>query len=125
VTKTEVLLAIIAAGTVATAVVQVGLIVAALRFAKRMTAAVDRIEDATRPLLARFDDVALEAIRSLAAARDQMNRLERMTADVVGRIDQTVRLAQTCLLVPARQGVALLAGARAMMQVFRRLPFAR
>ncbi len=49
----------------------------------------------------------------MAAARNQMDRLERMTEDVVSRIDQTVHTLQTYVLNPARQGAALLAGARA------------
>lgn len=124
-TNSEVFLGIIAGGTVAMAIVQVGLMIAALSFAKRMNAAVDRIENATKPLLTRFDEVAAEALASLAAARRQMDRLEHMTADVVNRIEQTARIAQTFVLAPARQGVALLAGARAAVQALRRLPFAR
>jgi hypothetical protein len=46
-------LGIIAVGTVAIAILQLGLMIAALTFAKRVNAAVERIENGTKPLLAR------------------------------------------------------------------------
>jgi len=125
VTTSEVFLGIIALATLAAAVAQVGVLIAGIRLARRVNTAVDRIEDAARPAMARLDALSAEALESMAAARSQMDRLERMTEDVMGRIDQTVHTLQTYVLNPARQGVALLAGARAVMTAFRRPPFLR
>jgi tetrahydromethanopterin S-methyltransferase subunit B len=125
VTTTEAFLGVIALATLITAIAQVGVLIAGLRLARRVNAAVERIEDTTGPIVARVDELSAEALLSLAAARSQMDRLERMTEDVVNRIDETVRTWQTYVLKPARQGVALLAGARAAVLAFRRPPFAR
>lgn len=124
-TTNEVLLGVIALATLTMAVVQVVVIVAGVRFARRVDAAVQRVEAATAPMLARVDDVATEALASMAAARSQMDRLEVLTTDMVTRIDGTVHALQNYVMAPARQGAALLAGARAAVQVLRRTPFLR
>lgn len=124
-TTNEVLLGVIALATLTMAIVQVVVIVAGVRFARRVDAAVQRVEAATAPMLARVDDVATEALASMSAARSQMDRLEVMTTDMVTRIDDTVHALQTYVMAPARQGAALLAGARAAVQVLHRTPFLR
>jgi len=125
VTNNEIYLAVIAAATLIMAIVQIGVIVVVVMLAKRVNAAVERIEGAAAPIAARLDEVATEALSSMAAARSQMDRLESMTVDVVNRVDQTVQRVQSYVLTPARQGMALMAGARAALQVFRRQPFFR
>ncbi len=85
----------------------------------------ERIEAATQPLLSRVDDVAAEALASMAAARHQMDRIEHLMTDVTERVDHTVQRLQAYVLKPAQQGYALLAGARAVMQVLRRPPLIR
>ena len=124
-TTSEAILGIIALATLTTAITQVGVLIAGIRLARRVHTAVERIEGATGPIVARLDELSAEAIESMTAARNQMDRLERMTGDVVSRIDQTVHSLQTYVLNPARQGAALLAGARAAVLGFRRLPFSR
>jgi hypothetical protein len=125
VTTSEIFLGVIAAATLIMAIIQVGLIIGGLILAKRVTAAVDRIEEASRPIIDRLDQVTTEALTSMAAARAQMERLEQMTTDMVDRVDQAAHRIQTYVLAPARQGIALLAGARAAVQAFKRLPFSR
>ena len=124
-TTSEAFLGVIALATLTTAIAQVGVLIAGIRLARRMNTAVERIEDAATPMVARLDELSAEALVSLAAARNQMDRLERMTEDVVSRIDQTVHTLQAYVLTPARQGAALLAGARAAVLAFRRPPFLR
>jgi len=125
VTASEVFLGVIALATLTTAIAQVGVLIAGVRLARRVNTAVERIEGAAAPALARLDTLSAEAIDSMAAARGQMDRLERMTEDVVSHIDQTVHTLQTYVLNPARQGVALLAGVRGALWAFRRPRFLR
>lgn len=124
-TTNEVLLGVIALATLTMAIVQVVVIVAGVRLVQRMDATAQRIEALTGPMLARVDDVATEALASMSAARSQMDRMEVMTTEVVTRIDETVHALQAYVMAPARQGAALLAGARAAVQVLRRTPFLR
>lgn len=124
-TTSEAFLGVIALATLTTAIAQVGVLIAGVRLARRVHTAVERIEGATGPIVARLDQLSTEALESMAAARSQMDRLERMTEDVVSRIDQTVQTLQTYVLAPARQGAALLAGARAAVLAFKRPPLLR
>jgi tetrahydromethanopterin S-methyltransferase subunit B len=125
VTTSELFLGVIAAATLVMAVIQAGLVIWGIVLVRRVSAAVEKMEGAVEPVLSRLDAVANEALVSMAAARSQMDRLEQMTSGVVYRLDQTVRQAQSYLLAPARQGAALLAGARAAVLAFRRSPFSR
>jgi hypothetical protein len=125
VTTSEIFLGVIATATLIMAIIQVGLIIGGIILAKRVNAAVERIEEAAGPVVERLDQVTTEALASMAAARAQMERLEQTTTDMVERIDQAVHRVQSYVLAPARQGVALLAGARAVVQAFKRLPFSR
>ena len=77
-------------------------------------------EKAAMPLLSHVDAMAAEGLATLETVRDQLGRVEHVTSDVMSRIDQTAQRLQNYVLRPARQGVALLAGARAVVQVFRK-----
>jgi hypothetical protein len=88
--------------------------------ARRFTDAFAKMEKATLPLLSHVDAMAAEGLNALESVRDQLGRVERATSDVMSRIDQTAQRLQSYVLMPARQGIALLAGARAVMQVFRK-----
>jgi hypothetical protein len=112
-------LAILAISTLILAVVQAAVVIAGFVLARRFTDAVSKMEKATLPLLSRVDAMAVEGL-ALESVPDQLGRVERATSDVMSRIDQTAQRVQSYVLTPARQGVALLAGARAVMQVFRR-----
>jgi hypothetical protein len=116
----HVFLAILAISTLILAVVQAAVVIAGFVLARRFTDAVSKMEKATLPLLSRVDAMAVEGLNTLESVRDQLGRVERATSDVMSRIDQTAQRLQSYVLTPARQGVALLAGARAVMQVFRR-----
>jgi hypothetical protein len=113
-------LAILAISTLVLAVVQAGITIAGFVLARRFTAALSKMEQATMPLLSRVDAMATEGLSALESVRDQLSRVERVSSDVMNRIDQTSQRLQSYVMAPARQGVALLAGARAVMQVFRK-----
>lgn len=114
------LLAVLAISTLMIAVVQAVVVIAVFIVARRLTAAVSKIESAALPVLAHADAMAAEGLTVLGAVRDQLGRIERATADALSRMDLTVQRLQSYVLTPARQGAALLAGARAVVQVFRR-----
>ncbi len=113
-------LAILAISTLVLAVVQAGIAIAGFVLARRFTAALSKMEQATMPLLSRVDAMATEGLSALESVRDQLSRVERVSSDVMNRIDHTSQRLQSYVMAPARQGVALLAGARAVMQVFRK-----
>lgn len=120
----EVLLGIIAAATLVMAVVQVGVVVAAVRLGRRVDALSNRIEQDIRPLLATASTVAENAARASALAVVQVERADRLFQDLTQRVDDTMAMVQGALLAPAREGRALLAAVTAAVGAFRELRLA-
>jgi hypothetical protein len=117
----EVLLGVIAAATVVMALIQVGVVVAAVRLGKRVDELSTRIEKDIRPLLESASTVAENAARASALAVVQVERADRLFQDLSHRVDDTMALVQSALLAPAREGRALLAAVTAAVGAFREL----
>ena len=115
----EVFLGVIAVATLVMALVQVGVLVAGIIAVKRMNEVLVRVEDSARPVLAHVDDLVVDATASLAAMRTQLDRVERQAVHVLTRTDQAVQRVQEYVVAPAREGIALAAGARALFGAFR------
>jgi hypothetical protein len=111
----DVYLGAIAAATVLMALVQIGVLVAGIIAVKRMREALVRFEDSTRPMLAHVDDLVVDATESIAAVRAQLDRVEQQAVHVLTRTDEAVQQVRRYLVAPARQGIALAAGARALV----------
>jgi ElaB/YqjD/DUF883 family membrane-anchored ribosome-binding protein len=115
----EVFLGVIAVATLVMALVQVGVLVAGVIAVKRMNEVLVRVEDSARPVLAHVDDLVVDATASLAAMRAQLDRVERQAVHVLTRTDQAVQRVQEYVVAPAREGIALAAGVRALFGAFR------
>jgi hypothetical protein len=118
-TTAVVFLGIIAVATLVTAIVQVLNTVAIAHLARRIEAVADAIETEIRPLIASATVVAGNAARVSELAVAQIERADRLFADVAHRIDDTTRLVQGTLLAPAREGRALLAALGAAFAAVR------
>lgn len=115
-TSAEVFLGIIAVATLATAVVQIGLIVAVMAMARRVGRLADQVEREMRPLFVRFDEIASDVSRVTSLAAAQVDRADRLAADFAQRVEQALGLVQDGLLGSAREGRALLSGFRAALE---------
>ncbi len=111
----ELLLGVIAVAVAVMALIQVGLIVAGLRVARRVERIASEIEGGVKPLIANLTTLSSEASRAANIAAAQAERFDRLFADVSGRIDQTVAVAQQFVSGPAREGIAIVAGIRAAL----------
>lgn len=114
-------LGLIACATLATAIVQVCVLVAAARVARRLDRLTDRVEQELKPLFGRVDAIGREASRAASLATGQVERVDQVFGDLVQRLDQTLNVLQTVVARPAREGVAMLAALRAATDVLRRL----
>jgi hypothetical protein len=114
-------LGVIAAATVAIAVVQIGVLVAAGRLARRVDALADQLEREVRPLFGHLDAIGRDACRATTLATAQVERADQLFSDFAIRIDQTLNSLQMALKTPAREGRALLSAFRAAFQVIRDL----
>jgi hypothetical protein len=116
----EVFLGIIAVATLATAVVQIGVLVAAGLLARRVTRLIEQIERETAPILASLNAIGQDAARAAALATAQVERVDRLLADAAQRAESMMGAIQTAMTAPAREGAALMAGLRAMVDSIRR-----
>lgn len=115
----ELLLGIIALAVVVMAGVQVAAIMAGLRLARRVEALATQIDQEIKPLVANLTAMSSEAARAAALAARQTERLDRVFGDLVQRVDVTLAAAQEFVTGPARQGMAILAGVKAVLDAFK------
>ena len=116
---TDVFLGIIAAATLITSILQVGVLVAAGRLAMRLMRLVDRLEREVKPLFGHLDSIGRDAARAASLATAQVERADGLFADITTRVETTMDAVQAAVGVPAREGAAILAGLRAALSVFR------
>ena len=120
-TKAEILLGVIALATLTIAIVQVGIIVAAGMLARRLARLTDQVEREIAPLFGHLNAIGRDAARATALASAQVDRADKLFADLAARIEQTLNTLQGSLSAPAREGRALLSAWRAGFQVLRDL----
>ena len=119
----EVFLGVIAVATLASAVIQISLIIAAGRLARRVEHLVRGFELELKPFFGHMNAIGRDASRTASLATAQVERVDRLFADLVDRVDQSVNLVQATVTAPIREGAAIMAGARAMFNSLRDLRF--
>lgn len=119
--RTELFLGIIAVATLVIAAVQVALIVAAGVLARRLGRLADQVEREIRPIFAHVNAIGRDAARAAALATAQVERADKLFADIAARVEQTLASVQTSLGAPAREGRALVSAFRAAFQAIRDL----
>ena len=117
----DVFLGIIAVATLAIAIAQVGVIIAAGLMARRVGRMVEQIERDVKPLFGHLNAIGQDASRAVALATAQVERADQLFADVAVRIEQTMQVVQASIGGPAREGRALLGAFRAALQAIREL----
>jgi hypothetical protein len=117
---TNVLLGIIAAGVLVMAVIQVAAIVFAMSAARRIGQVADRLEHDLSPVLSNLQAMTSEAARVTTLAAAQMERADRMFADLSRRAEQAMA-AVPVLLGPAGKGLAFFNGIKAALAAIQEL----
>lgn len=119
--RAEIFLGIIAVATLAMAIAQIGVIVAAGLAVRRAARFADRVEQELKPLFGHVNAIGRDAARAAALATAQVERADRLFSDVAVRLDQAVQNVQASLGGPAREGRAILSAFRAAFQAIRDL----
>jgi len=117
----DVFLGIIAVATLAIAIVQVGVIVAAGRLARRMETLAEQIERDVKPLFGHLNAIGHEASRAAALATAQVERADRLFADVAQRVELAMNNVHGTLGAPAREARAIFSAFKAVIQVIREM----
>jgi len=118
-TWSVVFLGVIAVATLATAIVQIGLLVAAGLLARRVGRFVDDMEREVRPIIGHLNSVSRDASRAAAIAVSQVERVDALVSDVAAKIDQTITTIHSAIVTPAREGRAWVIGFQAVMAAIR------
>ena len=118
-TWSVVFLGVIAAATLATAIIQIAVIVAAGRLARRVERLADELEREVKPLFGHLNAIGRDAARAAALATQQVERADRVFADIAVRIDGALNGLQVAIGRPASEGRALLAAFKAAIQALR------
>jgi hypothetical protein len=116
-----VFLGVIAIATLATAIVQVGVLVAAGRLARRLERLTDQVERELKPVFEHVNAIGRDASRAAALATAQVERADRVFADLGDRLDRTLNTLQDLAGGPVRDGAALLSAFRAVFATMRDL----
>jgi hypothetical protein len=112
-------LGVIAVATLVMAVIQVGAIVFAARLGRQMQQLAASVQQDIRPLIARANTIADEATKTAALATAQAQKIDRLVTDLTRRVDETSAIVQEAIIVPAREGMALVAAIKAGLGVLR------
>jgi hypothetical protein len=119
---TNVFLGIIAVAVLVMAVIQVAAIVFAMSAARRIGQAADRFERDLRPVVQHLQTITADAAKAANLAAAQMERADRLFADVSRRAEQMMSIIPN-LIGPAGKGFIFLNGVKAALgaiQEFRR-----
>jgi hypothetical protein len=119
--RAELFLGIIAAATLVMALVQIGLIVTAGVLARRVARLADEVEREIRPVFAHLQSIGRDASRAAALATAQVERADRLFADIAVRIEQALDHLQSSVNGPVREGRAIMSAVRAAIRALRDL----
>ena len=117
----DVFLGVIAVATLAIAVAQIGVIIAAGMMARRVGRVVEQIERDLKPLFGHINAIGNDASRAVALATAQVERADKLFGDLAVRVDQTLNAVQSSIATPAREGRAMMSAFKAALQVLRDL----
>jgi hypothetical protein len=118
---TPVFVGIIAVSVLTMAVIQVGALIFGARLARRVLRLADRMEQQLDPLFSQLQTVGAEAARASALAAQQVERADRLFADMSQRLEDTAAVVQSAVVTPARESLALMAGLKAAFASLRGL----
>jgi len=116
---TEVWLGVIAVGVLVLAVAQVAVLIRLSQVAKQTSEATRDLRRELTPLIAKANRIADDAGRVSALALAQMERVDHVLSSTIQKIDDTVATVQSAIISPVRQGVAVVAGLKAALAVFK------
>lgn len=121
----DVFLGVIAVATLAIAIAQIGVIIAAGLMARRVGRMVEQIEREVKPLFGHLNAIGHDASRAVALATAQVERADKLFGEVAVRVEQSLNVVQAVMGGPAREGRAMMGAFRAALQAIRELRNAR
>lgn len=119
--NSDTLLAVIAVATLAMAIAQVGAFVIAGLAARRLAKLTSSVEQQLRPLFGHLDAIGRDAARAAALASVQVERADKLFAEIVVRAEHILTTVQSSIETPAREGRAIWVALRAVFDAVREM----
>jgi len=116
----DVFMGIIAAAVLVIAVVQVTVAILALRATKQIGQLTAKLDHDIRPIVANLQSITTDAARATAMAAAQVERADKLFADLAVRVEETITSVQNTV-AGATRGGAWLSGIKAALAVLRDL----
>lgn len=117
--RAELFLGIIAFATAAVAVGQLCVVVVTGIAARRVARLADTVEQELKPIFGSLQAIGRDASRAASLATAQVERADKLFADLSVRVEQAVANVQATIEQPAREGRALIAAFRAAVQALQ------
>lgn len=115
----DVFLGVIAAAVVVMAAIQVGAIIYMAQLARRVDQLTTTFEQEVSPLLVRLTEVGQTAGRAASLALAQVERFDRLFADLSVRLQETMTIVQNAVITPIREGTALIVAIKTALAALR------
>lgn len=120
--STNTWLGVIAVATLLIAIVQIGVLIVAGVLARRVAKLSQDLERQVKPFFGHLETIGREASRAASLATVQVERADRLFADVSGRVEQGLDTVQSAMQLPAREGAALFSAFRAVVSALKNPP---
>ena len=117
----EIFLGVIAVATLTMALLQLGIVMYGWMVARKIGRLVTDVERDMSSIMDSLNGVARDAARATALAAVQVERVDRIFADLTVRVEQTAATVQKAIIAPLREGAAVMAGLRAAVAVLKEL----
>ena len=112
-------LAVIAAATGVMALIQIGALIYGARLARRVNRLADRVEREIDPFMGKVQEISNDATRATKLAVAQVERADQLMAQLARRAEATLDMVEQAIVEPARRGLGLIEGLRAMFSAMR------
>ena len=119
--RAELFLGIIAFATAAVAIGQLCVVVVTGIAARRVSRLAQTVEQDLKPIFGHLDAIGRDASRATALATAQVERADKLFADLVLKIEQGVSSIQSSIQQPAREGKAVMAAFRAAFHAIQEM----
>lgn len=112
-------LEVMAVALVVMAIVQVATLVVIAKAGRQAAQAVQQIQREMHPLIEKAHRITDDAGRITALTLKQVERVDEMITSTSARVDATLGVIETSIIQPIRQGTALMAGVRTVLDIVR------
>ena len=117
----EIFLGVIAVATLTMALLQLGIVMYGWMLGRKIARLVTDVERDMGSIMESLNAVARDAARATALAAVQVERVDRLFADLTVRVEQTAATVQKAIIAPLREGAAVMAGLRAAVAALKEL----